>query len=107
LSKVIQQNASASEEMAAMSDSLSEQAQELQTTIEFFRTSGGQGDDDTEVEADVAPEAPIRRLAHAKEATFRVETPVERAMPRLGLTAAPGDRVATTDEIERGDFRRY
>lgn len=108
LSKVIQQNASASEEMAAMSDSLSEQAQELQTTIEFFRTSGAQGNGAAEVEADMAaPAAPMRQLAHAREAPLRVETPLRRAMPRLDLMAAPGDRVATTDEIERGDFRRY
>ena len=57
LNKVIQQNASAAEEMAEMSESLSGQAQELQTTIEFFRTT----------RADVAaPAAPAPQLTHAQ-----------------------------------------
>ncbi len=101
LNKVIQQNASAAEEMAEMSESLSGQAQELQTTIEFFRTT----------RADVAaPAAPAPQLSHAQHAEMlqlQLQEPAERVMPRSGAMAAPGDGAATTDEIERGDFRRY
>ncbi len=100
LSKVIQQNASAAEEMAEMSESLSGQAQELQTTIEFFRTT----------RADVAaPAAPAPQLSHAQHAEMpqlQLHEPAERVMPRSGSMAAPGDGAATTDEIERGEFRR-
>jgi methyl-accepting chemotaxis protein len=103
LSKVIQQNASAAEEMAAMSDSLSAQARDLQSTIEFFRTARADGNGQAEPEADEdAPAAPMRQLAHAREAAF--DPPIGRTM-KMGVR---GDRAATTtDEIERGGFRRY
>jgi len=104
LNKVIQQNASASEEMAAMSEALTEQARELQSTIEFFRAARGPGDGHAEPGADAAGRAaPVPRLTHDQDA----EMAMAHGMPRSGLMAARDGRAPTTDEIERGDFRRY
>ena len=94
-----------------MSESLSGQAQELQTTIGFFRTARANGDSGVEPGADVAAlAAPVPRLTraqHAEKPQLQLHEPAERVMPRSGSMAAPGDGAATTDEIERGDFRRY
>ncbi len=94
-----------------MSESLSGQAQELQTTIGFFRTARADGDSGVEPGADVAAlAAPVPQLTHAQHAEnpkLRLHEPAERLMPRSGSRAAPRDGAATNDEIERGDFRRY
>ncbi|MFO8041696.1 MAG: methyl-accepting chemotaxis protein, partial [Alkalispirochaeta sp.] len=43
LDEVVQRNASASEEMVSMSEELSGQAQQLQTTVAFFKIDEGRG----------------------------------------------------------------
>ncbi len=98
LDQVIQRNASASQQMAATAESLSDLAAELQQTIAVFRL----GDQDEE------PEPPRQRSVVTRAARAKLPPP-DRKRPRLGGPQAllgTRDKEAA-DDLDTNDFKKY
>ena len=107
LDKVIQMNASASEEMAGMAEELSGQAEQLQTAIAFFKLKGG------ETRRAAAVEGGLGRRRSAPQAALPAggETPAGRLSqdkargqrePNRAIAIAP----APKDDSD-GDFEEF
>jgi methyl-accepting chemotaxis protein len=89
LDQVIQQNASAAEEMSSTAEELSSQAEQLQSSIAFFRVEGnGHRVQPLRRNATVAP----RTLAHAK-------------LPPKGVSLSRAGGVAMNLDDEASDLR--
>ena len=81
LSRLTQQNASASEELAATSQEMSGQAQQLQQTMAFFKVSdGAAARDEAVVVAPVSKRSPAKRsgVPVRGPAPFAADGAVER-----------------------------
>ena len=108
---IIQQNASASEEMASSSEELASQAEQLQSAIEFFKVT-----DDGRRTAKVAARAPVHAPAKpAAPATHHPILPPHKAKP-TGASMTPRaaasagvmiDLEPKGSETTNGKFERY
>jgi methyl-accepting chemotaxis protein len=93
---VVQQNASASEEMASTSEELSSQAEQLMSTMSFFRVSSGGGASQKRA----AKALPAGRSAQGKAAP--------RKIADNGKLKAQGSGVALDmGEASDEDFERF
>jgi len=82
LDQVIQQNASASEEMASTSEELSSQAEQLQSTISFFKL------DDGNRKRTSSPAAKVQLVKHASNGKKDAATPSLMAAKPRGIKPA-------------------
>ncbi len=99
LDKVTQENASASEEVSATSMQLSNQAQELQTTIAFFRIGGTTAGEATDRPAIDTAVNQLRRQATAMAAGARVK-PAAAAKGGFAFDLKDGE------DVQDAAFRR-
>jgi methyl-accepting chemotaxis protein len=89
---VIQQNASASEQMSATSEELAAQAEQLQSSIAFFRI-------DEQARAATAPAAaPARAASGASAKLPSVASP--SLVPKPHRAMAPAKRIASTGKAK-------
>ena len=108
LDTVIQQNASASEEMASMAEELSSQAEQLAQTMSFFKVQASHTDDTAQLARPVAvtatagvavkkPAAPVHHVTVALAHTQRALG--ERASGSTAITVAkePGAKASDAD----------
>jgi methyl-accepting chemotaxis protein len=97
LDTVIQQNASASEEMASMAEELSSQAVQLTETMSFFKLGG-----DGAAKASSAKNRSVK-VAHIASAASGFQTPV-RERTALALAEAPDSSAAASKD---DDFEQF
>jgi methyl-accepting chemotaxis protein len=86
---VIQQNASASEEMASSSEELASQAEQLQSAIEFFKVN------------DDGRAAAARRVAGARSASAPAHVQVAHSTVHLGKPAPAHVAKAALADLNR------
>jgi methyl-accepting chemotaxis protein len=117
---VIQQNASASEEMASTSEELRTQAEQLQNTIAFFRIDGagavvGRARQTVKVQQGRFSKTPAAHLPHADYKKFEgvrvpraaIAPPDESENGGRGKGAKLDMGAANKDDREDEDFVRY
>ena len=114
LDRVVQQNASASEESASMSEELAAQSEQMQSTISFFKLDGEQGTAKAKVNADrhtvrVAHIATGPRLAEKSPVPVKTVGKKELQTARKGITLNldDDDAFGAAHDAADSDFKEF